>query len=134
MWRSSCNRAKMAPPSEFAQIVAMATITDLHISIQEAPKGLTLADLLGRHPDIARRTAQRWIGQLVKDRQITASGEGRARRYLALGSAVPPPTANPDTFPAYIPLSADSRDIVSYIDQALEARKPVGYQRDFLDS
>ena len=37
-------------------------------------------------------------------------------------------------FPGYIPLSADSRDILAYIDQPLEARKPVGYQRDFLDT
>jgi hypothetical protein len=42
---------------------------------------------------------------------------------------------NPEqTFPAYIPLSADSRDILVYINQPLAARKPVGYQRDFLDS
>ena len=39
-----------------------------------------------------------------------------------------------DGFPSYIPLSADSRDILAYVDQALEARKPVGYQRDFLDT
>ncbi len=31
-------------------------------------------------------------------------------------------------------MSDDSRDILAYVDQALEARKPVGYQRDFLDA
>ncbi|QQZ27435.1 Fic family protein [Thiothrix subterranea] len=39
-----------------------------------------------------------------------------------------------ESFPAHIPLSADSRDILVYINQALSARKPIGYQRDFLDS
>ncbi|MDO8769022.1 MAG: hypothetical protein Q7K57_10015 [Burkholderiaceae bacterium] len=36
--------------------------------------------------------------------------------------------------PPHIPLSPDSRDILAYIDQPLAARKPVGYQRDFLDA
>ncbi|MFC4161214.1 hypothetical protein [Chitinimonas lacunae] len=29
-------------------------------------------------------------------------------------------------------MSADSRDILRYIDQPLSARKPVGYQQEFL--
>ena len=37
-----------------------------------------------------------------------------------------------DSFPAFIPLSADSLDILAYIDQPLPARKPVGCQHDFL--
>jgi fido (protein-threonine AMPylation protein) len=39
-----------------------------------------------------------------------------------------------DTFSSFIPLSADSQDILAYIDQPLELRRPVGYQRDFLDA
>ena len=31
-------------------------------------------------------------------------------------------------------LSADSRDVLAYVDQPLELRRPVGYQRDFLES
>ncbi|HAF55392.1 MAG TPA: cell filamentation protein Fic, partial [Thauera sp.] len=31
-----------------------------------------------------------------------------------------------------MPLSADSRDILAYVDQPLTARKPVGYQLEFL--
>ena len=37
-------------------------------------------------------------------------------------------------FPTHIPLSADSRDILEYINKPLSARRPVGYQRDFLES
>ncbi|VAW88003.1 Huntingtin interacting protein E-like protein [hydrothermal vent metagenome] len=39
-----------------------------------------------------------------------------------------------DQYPNYIPLSADSRDILAYIDQVTAARKPVAYQQDFLDA
>ncbi|MDB5850346.1 MAG: filamentation induced by cAMP protein Fic [Rhodoferax sp.] len=102
--------------------------------------GLTLAELLTQHPTVARRTAQRWIGQWLVDKQLSAVGEGRARRYFPTGaSATPPSPPSPlspslDAFPPAITLSPDSRDILAYIDQPLQARKPVGYQREFLDA
>ncbi len=113
----------------------MSTATDLLKSIQESAAGLTLAELLALHPDVARRTAQRWISRLVNDGRISPIGKGRARRYLAAGTneqAIHDPAQG--RFPAYIPLSADSRDVVVYVDQPMQARKPVGYQREFLDA
>ncbi|HBN8495884.1 TPA: Fic family protein [Pseudomonas aeruginosa] len=105
-------------------------------SIQESGNGLSLAELLVRHPDIARRTAQRLIAKLIESGQISAQGEGRARRYF--GTAIQPETTpldtDTDSFPSFIPLSADSWDILAYINQPPEARKPVGYQRDFLET
>ena len=101
-------------------------------SIRNTPPGLTLAELLAQHPAVARRTAQRWLGQWVADGSIVAQGAARARRYLAGNGAVVS-ISSLDRFPPSIPLSADSRDIVAYVDQPLQARKPVGYQRDFLD-
>lgn len=95
-----------------------------------------LAELLTRHPDIARRTAQRLLAKLVQSGDIIAVGKGRASRYFGapphadVGARV----AGTDIFPTFIALSADSQDILSYIDRPTEARKPVGYQRDFLDA
>jgi hypothetical protein len=66
---------------------------------------------------------------MVEDGSQTAKGEARARRYWA-----PAPRVAVNSFPAAIPLSADSADILAYIDQPLEARTPVGYQREFLDA
>lgn len=84
---------------------------------------------------MARRTAQRLIAKLVQSGQVKALGEGRARRYFSDGAQLGTftLTAKADIFPSFIPLSADSQDILLYIDQPPEARKPVGYQRDFLD-
>lgn len=112
----------------------MPSATALLESVQTSANGLTLAELLARHPDTPRRTAQRWIQQLIREGRVRATGQGRARRYLA--AAWPPIAAKSreDAFPSFIPLSADSRDILAYVDQPLEARKPVGYQRDFLDA
>lgn len=102
-------------------------------SIAETPDGISLAGLLTRHPAVARRTAQRQIAHLLEHGRIFAQGEGRARRYFITRPPAGLPVAD-DSFPAHIPLSEDSRDILRYLDQPLSARKPVGYQTDFLDS
>lgn len=114
----------------------MSSTTDILNSIRESENGLTLTELLTAHPDIARRTAQRLIAKLIESGQIAGVGRGRARRYFRAdarsGSGVL--AAGADSFPPFIPLSADSQDILAYVDQPPEARKPVGYQRDFLDA
>jgi len=115
----------------------MSSTTDLLSSIQAAGNGLTLAELLTQRPGIARRTAQRLIAKLIEEGRVTAYGEGRARRYFG-GAAIPilavQPGASVGAFPSFIPLSADSLDILAYVDQPAQARKPVGYQREFLNA
>lgn len=107
-------------------------------SIHDASEGLGLAQLLALHPDVSRRTAQRWLAGWVAEGHVVALGEARARRYLggraraSNVSGVNETEGTPDHFPAAIPLSADSRDVLAYVNQPLAARKPVGYQRDFL--
>lgn len=114
----------------------MTTAQSLLQSLQSPSfTGLTLNELLALHPALARRTVQRWISQWLSEGRLTASGEGRARRYFAVPQ--PEPTdATPvaDRFPSHISLSADSLDILAYVEQPLQARQPVGYQRDFLDT
>lgn len=114
-------------------------------SIKTAVNGVTLAELQTKHPNIARRTLQRRVAQLIDIGQIVARGEGRARHYFSVVNDsdnnsvdhlanLSLDSSEKDTFPGYIPLSADSQDILRYIDQPLVARKPVGYQRAFLDA
>ena len=113
----------------------MPTAIDLLKTIQTTAGGLTLTELLTEHPDVARRTAQRWIRQLIAEEQIVPVGEARARRYFAAKTEFTAPRSEGwGNFPSKIPLSADSRDILAYVDQPLEGRKPVGYQLEFLKS
>jgi hypothetical protein len=114
----------------------MSSTANLLSSILGAENGLTLTELLTMHPGIARRTAQRFVAKLIDRGQVVAVGEGRARRYFVdnLKPRGAEKLQKADHFPTFIPLSADSQDILAYIDQAPEARKPVGYQRDFLDA
>jgi fido (protein-threonine AMPylation protein) len=128
-------RHNRATPTSTAPNKTMTASAGLLQSIQSSVAGLTLAELQAQHPELARRSAQRWISQWIDQGLISASGEGRARRYRTLTTPAPArAVATEDRFPAYIALSADSRDILAYIEQPLLARKPVGYQRDFLES
>jgi hypothetical protein len=115
----------------------MSATTDLLNSIRASGDGLTLAEILAQHPGIARRTAQRVIAKLIESGEVVASGEGRARRYFGGGTQAVTAdlgSARADLIPGAIPLSADSQDILAYNSQPPQARKPVGYQRDFLDA
>lgn len=97
----------------------MSSTTDLLNSIRVSPNGLSLAELLTIHPDIARRTAQRLIAKLIDSGQITATGKSRARRYFYADTQADNSVliTKTDRFPPFIPLSADSQDILAYIDQ-----------------
>lgn len=128
----------------------MSTTSELLIDLQSAPDGLSLAQLLVLHPNLSRRTAQRWLAELVTAGHAKPEGQGRARRYVAgigaasvntsvnasadVGKLVPQSPESYQTFPAFIPVSADSRDILHYVDQPVAMRKPVGYQVEFLES
>lgn len=106
----------------------MSSIEKLFESIKQSENGLNISAFLQAYPDLARRSVQRWLAQLVDEDRIAPVGEGRGRRYLLIGDG----TADGDAFPSYIPISVDSRDILAYINQPLSARKPVGYEREFL--
>jgi Fic family protein len=114
----------------------MPSTTDVLNSIRASLNGSTVEELLIAHPGISKRTIQRLLAKLVDSGQVTPRGEARARRYFPAGaqSENEISVTGKDRFPPFIPLSADSQDILTYIDQPLEARKPVGYQRDFLDA
>ena len=102
--------------------------------ILDSPSGLTLAEILAQRPQLARRTAQRLLSQMVDAGVIEARGDARARRYVPVGLRAGDVLEVQDGFPAGIPLSADSTDILAYIDQPVHTRTPVGYQREFLDA
>ena len=117
----------------------MTTITALADTIHSAVSGMTLAQLHALHAQVPRRTLQRWLAELAVAKIIQPIGDGRTRRYVKgtiTGAATPQikPTT-PFEQEAYgFRVSADSQDIVQYLAQPISMRKPVGYQRDFIES
>lgn len=106
--------------------------------IQSSQSGLSISEILAANPHKSRRTTQRYLASLVQRGEIVATGNGPACRYkpasaynerLSTESAF---LERNDWFQRTIPLSADSKDILKYIEQPPEARNPVGYQPDFL--
>lgn len=93
-----------------------------------------MAELMTKHSNVARRTAQREIARWIEQGSVTYKGEGRGRRYFGTEVTTRQLSqfANEDVFPPFIPVSADSQDILNYINQPIEARKPVGYQLELL--
>ncbi len=97
---------------------AMKSPLDLLERLRSHPDGASLTELADTTTGVSRRTVQRWLQQLEQQGQVTALGEGRARRYQA-GQNRPdtgPSTAAP--YPADIPLSAAGREIMSHVRQA----------------
>lgn len=104
--------------------------------IEQQYHPVSISDLIIAHPDLIRRTLQRWLNKLIEDKQIEAIGEGRSRKYIALinkAEATLSSRSEHDGFPKSIPLSPDSHDIITYLSKPTFEREPVGYSRDFLD-
>lgn len=104
--------------------------------IEQQCHPVSISDIILEHPDLIRRTLQRWLNTLIEDKQIEVIGDGRSRKYIAriVREVAANSTGNEyDSFPKSIPLSPDSYDILNYLDKPIFEREPVGYARDFLN-
>ncbi|MFU2489768.1 hypothetical protein [Thauera sp. WH-1] len=110
------------------------------------PVGIGIADIelemtrrQGTKPN--RRTLQRRLQRLVVERRLTTEGESVAlvykpasdRAVQAIGPATPSTTAPTETA-LYVPLSPEGAAIRDQMRRPLMHRRPVGYQRDFLEA
>ncbi|MGE0713853.1 MAG: Fic family protein [Alphaproteobacteria bacterium] len=109
-------------------------------AVRHHPDGATaqqIADLLQEPPP--RRTLQYRLKHLVDHSRLVMKGEGRWARYrlpqvqVAVGTAAGRPDARA-TGEAVLPLSKPGIRIEAYVRGPPEARKPVGYNRAFLDA
>lgn len=82
-------------------------------------------------PSLPRRTLQYRIAQLVQSKRLIPKGEGRGRRYQ-----VPVQIMEDDVSTGaknYIKISPEAVRIRSYVNGAISTRRPVGYNRAFLE-
>ncbi len=100
------------------------------------PEGVSIAELL-RAPGIELhlKTLQRRLAVLQERGKVVAEGKSRATKYYLL--PVYPLEADPT--PAFItdtgiPLSTRGQEIRAYVSLSPIQRKPVGYNRGFLDA
>lgn len=108
----------------------------LHDLIAVAERSMRLEDIIAAiGGEIPRNTMIRRLNTLVQEGRILKTGRSRAARYSAVRDIAAPikPTdaaREPDLF---VPLSKPAADIMRQVSRPLGARKPVGYDRSFLD-
>ncbi|HXZ01446.1 MAG TPA: Fic family protein [Stellaceae bacterium] len=100
-------------------------------AVRPHPEGVTaqqIADVLGDGGP--RRTLQYRLNRLVRKNRLVREGTRRWAKYRLPGAPAPAVVEGEQV----VPLSAGGREIEAYVRQPVAARKPVGYDRAFLDS
>jgi hypothetical protein len=123
---------------------------DALIAIEEAvrlrPEGADLPQIAKTlKPAVPKRTIQYRLKYLVDAGRIVKEGDDRWAKYrlpaqeeearnLAADKPAAVPAAAEKAEEEAVPLSPASTEMRTYLSQSVNARKPVGYNREFLDS
>jgi hypothetical protein len=115
----------------------------IEVIVRTHPKGISVAEIAyALKPPVPRRTLQYRLKSLVEAGRIAVEGEGRGAKYRMPPAAKAPAVAVDKALAApeaaaeeeAVPLSPASKEIRRYLSQPLTARKPVGYNHEFLES
>lgn len=123
--------AQRIPENELQAIEETARRHAEGVTAQEIARTLKAA--------VPLRTLQYRLKYLVDHNRLVKEGEGRWARYRHPSAQAPagPPAGEARTEEQAelpVPLSNSAAEIQSYVRQPVTARKPAGYDRDFLDS
>jgi fido (protein-threonine AMPylation protein) len=124
---------KLVSKQEIEKLVALLALHKEGIGIADLEKVAKAAGL-----DFDRRTLQRRLAQLVRAKRILKQGKGRASRYRIAPTdgelrAELPPLQLAAPSETYIPLSPMGEDVKDLVRRPIPERKPVGYNRAFLE-
>jgi len=122
------------------KLVSQAELDAITDAMVRFPDGAAIEDIgAALSTRVPRRTLQRRLAFLVDRGRLVLRGRGRGSRYF-----LPPVTGSmtaveePDVFQAqgevYVPVSVAGREIRQYVRRPVQQRKPVGYNRSFLDA
>lgn len=121
---------KQIPDNELDAVLSAAA---------QFPGGGSIEDITGALPiTLPHRTLQRRLAWLVAEKRLIAEGRGRASRYrlpaaTAEGHAVLPALKLEAYGETTIPISSEAEVIKRAVREPLQRRRPVGYDRTFLD-
>jgi hypothetical protein len=103
-------------------------------AVRRNPNGVSAPEILqALATPVPQRTLQYRLKHLVTLNRLVMDGEGRWARYRMPDTAIDAATRE-DLDEPDIPLSEAGKVIRDYVSQAPQVRKPVGYDRNFLDS
>lgn len=109
--------------------------TDPHIldALERYPDGASIDEIIKTLSlNIEKRSLQRRLFKLKMQGDIIVTGKARAVRYhLPIQTET---QATDVSLTDLIPLTASSKQLLTDLAQPIQRRKPVGYQREFLES
>ncbi len=112
-----------------AKPVPAKELTAIEEAVRGQPGGVTLGQIvtaLGNR--IPPRTLQRYLQQLTGSGRLVRRGERRWTKYYL------PTEVETAAETGALPLSGGGEDVLAYVRQPVERRRPVGYNRTFLDT
>jgi fido (protein-threonine AMPylation protein) len=129
--------AKEAPVARHFQEQQLQAIEEAVRCSAQAVTAQQIADALGA--PLPRRTLQYRLKSLADQKRLIKHGEGRWARYSLprIEAAVGTASGNAEARAvgeALLPLSPQALEVQAYVRQPPEIRKPVGYNRAFVES
>ncbi len=114
--------------------------TKIEAEIARHPEGVGIVELHAALADtVSRRTLQRRLGDLAEQKNISLIGKGRGLRYckpriLELNITEQTHAKDEVSAEVYVPVSSTGQEVLDYVRQPIQHRKPVGYGREFLEA
>ena len=130
----TCAYPLCASITTMANRVPEDALKELQDIVADHPGGIAAPDIAKNFSaDIPRRTLQYRLKQLVNSGQLRMVGSGRWAKYHFAASDAP---INDEPiqqeYSRLIKLSDEGRAVRDYVKQPIAARRPVGYNHDFL--
>ena len=112
--------------------VAQEDLNRIIEAVAAFPEGAGIDEINGQLGDkVPRRTLQRRLASLVQERRLIVEGRARASRYRLSSVQGEDRTTRGE---ASIPLSPEGEALKAAVRQPIRNRRPVGYNRTFLDA
>jgi hypothetical protein len=103
-------------------------------AVQLQPEGADLGHIAAAlNPPVPKRTLQYRLKYLVNSGRLEKEGDDRWAKYR-MAAVIPEKKSAAAAGEEAVPLSSASKETRHYLSQGIAARRPVGYNRAFLDS
>lgn len=122
------------------RITPQRELEALEDAVARHPEGASLADIVEALPGRPQRTLQARLRKLVDLGRLRREGDRKGSRYFVAqrsrpqSPAVSVPEVQVDHPRVSVPLSDIGRDVQRQVARPFSARKPVGYDRSFLET
>jgi Fic family protein len=117
-----------------ANQILHSALTAIEDAVSRHPDGISASEILRElATPIPRRTLQYRLKHLVAGNRLVRNGKGRWARYRVAENPGRETAQTAASSEYVISLTEPAKVIRLYVRQALEARRPVGYDRTFLD-